>query len=132
MRGGKSNTPPLSRADTTNVSRDTAKVIAASQPPPPPLSVAPRVNVARAKSALDDLFLDKLSPATAAMVRDSALKFFNAAAIAADDKAYAAFVVGNAYFNLGDRPTGCRYVRTATTLAPNNNTYLTLLGQCPG
>jgi len=64
------------------------------------------------------------------MVRDSAMKFYTAEGITQKDKAYAAFVVGNAYFQSGDRATGCRYVRTATTLDPGDATYPRLLEQC--
>jgi hypothetical protein len=88
--------------------------------------------VARAKDALDDLFLEKLDSVRATMVRDSALKFFNAVGISVKDKAYAAFVVGQAYFTLGEHSTGCRYIRTATSLAPGDHTYSALLGQCSG
>jgi hypothetical protein len=88
------------------------------------------VNLARASEALDELMLEKLSASTAIMVRDSAMKFFTAPGISTKDKAYAAFVVGNAYFNLNDRATGCRYVRTAVQLDPGSTTYSGLLGQC--
>jgi eukaryotic-like serine/threonine-protein kinase len=132
-------TPP----DSTAVSHDTARQIVSSQnedsggrrggtsaPVAPPAASA-RIDVSLAERALDDLFLEKLTPATAAMVRDSALKFYTARGISAKNKGYAAFVVGNAYFQLGDRATGCRYVRTASSLVPGDNTYANLLGQCP-
>ncbi len=115
------------RSDTTG-GRTTPPTDAPSAPPAPPPST---VNVAIARDALDDLFLEKLTPATASMVRDSALKFFTAGGIAPKDKAYAAFVVGQAYFQLGNRPAGCRYIRTANGTDPGNNTYSALLGQCP-
>lgn len=98
--------------------------------PPAPPAATSRINVGRARDALDDLFLDKLTPATAAMVRDSALKFYNAPGMSVKDKAYAAFVTGQAYFSSGDRPLGCRYVREANQLDPTDNTYSGLLGQC--
>ena len=110
----------------------------ATQPPPAAPPTVPtarpqapvRVNVAGARDALDDLFLEKLDATTAPMVRDSALKFYTAAGIGQKDKAYAAFVVGQAYFQLNDRTTGCRYVRTATELEPGDGTYAKLLEQC--
>ena len=84
-----------------------------------------------ARLALDDLFLEKLNETTAVMVRDSALKLYTASGMAVKDRAYAAFVAGQAYFSLRDRPTGCRYIRTASQLDPADNTYSALLGQCP-
>jgi hypothetical protein len=94
-----------------------------------PPTAPPRVNVAQARDALDDLFLEKLDSATATMVRDSALKFYTAAGMSERDKGYAAFVVGQAYFRLKDRATGCRYVRTANGIDPADRTYATLLAE---
>jgi len=98
--------------------------------PPPAPRAQSRINVLMARNALDDLFLVKLDSNTAVMVRDSALKFYTAPGMSVKDKAYAAFVVGQAYFNLKDRPTGCRYIRTANQLDPADNTYSGLIGQC--
>jgi serine/threonine protein kinase len=94
-----------------------------------PPTARPRVNVAQARDALDDLFLVKLDSATAAMVRDSALTFYTAAGMSDRDKGYAAFVVGQAYFRLKDRAGGCRYVRTANGIDPGDRTYATLLAE---
>jgi len=112
---------------TTLGARETGRR-AATPPAVPPASS--HINLARAKDALDDLFLEKLTPTTAAMVRDSALVFYTAAGISEKDKAYSAFVAGQAYFQLHDRTAGCRYIRTANQLDPADNTYSTLLGQC--
>jgi hypothetical protein len=79
---------------------------------------------------LDDLFLDKLSATTAAMVRDSALRFFQAPGISAKDQAYASFVVGQAFFSLKDRAKGCQWIRTASQRDPADNTYSAVVGQC--
>ena len=98
--------------------------------PPPAPRAQSRINVLMARNALDDLFLVKLDSNTAVMVRDSALKFYTAPGMSVKDKAYAAFVVGQAYFNLKNRPTGCRYIRTANQLDPADNTYSGLIGQC--
>jgi len=98
--------------------------------PPPAPRAQSRINVLMARNALDDLFLVKLDSNTAGMVRDSALRFYTAPRMSVKDKAYAAFVVGQAYFNLKDRPTGCRYIRTANQLDPADNTYSGLIGQC--
>jgi serine/threonine-protein kinase len=88
------------------------------------------VDVTNARVLLDDLFLERLSDTTAAMVRDSALRFYRAPGISAKDKAYAAFVVGNAYFSLKDRVSGCQWIHTAVDLAPADNTYLGVRAQC--
>ncbi|HEY3220690.1 MAG TPA: serine/threonine-protein kinase [Gemmatimonadales bacterium] len=103
---------------------------AAPPPAPPPLPAQSRINVLMARQALDELFLVKLDGSTAPIVRDSALKFYTAPGISVKDKAYAAFVVGQAYFNLKQRPTGCRYIRTANQLDPADNTYAGVLDQC--
>jgi serine/threonine-protein kinase len=94
---------------------------------PPPRST---VNPARAFELLDEMMMNQLSATSASWIRDSAMKFYNAAGIAQKDKAYAAFVAGNALFNLNNRSEGCRWVRTATQLDPNNSAYTGLLGQC--
>jgi serine/threonine-protein kinase len=88
------------------------------------------VDVSRAFEALDDMMLSQLSPTTATWVRDSAMKFYNAPAISRKDKAYAAFLIGNAWWNLNDRPQGCRWVRTAIQLDPSSTTYSNVVGQC--
>ena len=136
--------PDTASRDSSAVSRDTARLggridstsrvvthpRSTAPPAAPPPAASSNVNLAQARNALDDLFLEKLGPTTASMVRDSAMKFYTAEGITQKDKAYAAFVVGNAYFQSGDRATGCRYVRTATTLDPGDATYPRLLEQC--
>ena len=143
LNGGDKNNGTQTALDTSRVASDTAKLgssrqsghtppsappAAPTNPPAPP--AAARINLALANDALDELILEKLDTNTAAMVRDSALKFYTAPGIAQKDKAYAAFVVGNAYFSLRDRATGCRYVRTAVQLDPTSSSYNGLLGQC--
>jgi len=117
---------------------DTAKQLAPVQPArhdsvgtSRPGPTVPRVAVTRARSLLDDLFLEKLAPATAVMVRDSAQDIYNAAGIGRTDQAYAAFVVGNAFFSLQDRSRGCEWVARARSLDPGSTTYRTLAeSQC--
>ena len=89
----------------------------------------PRIDVARAKDLLDDLLLS-VNPTNAAIVRDSATHMFYAPGIAPRDKAYAAFVLGNAYFQQFNRERGCQWVRTATELNPADTTYPKILAQC--
>jgi len=89
-----------------------------------------RIDVTRARDVLDDLLLNKLDPRSAAMVLDSAMHIFNAPGIASSDKAYAAFVVGNAYFQQFNRRRGCDWVHTATVLSPTDTTYPKILARC--
>src|ERR1044072_3121619 len=149
LNGGSKASPP-GPANPTDTVKHVAPDTAANsptgqphvvpQPPTPPTnrnasngggSPKPRIDVAHAFDALDNLMLNTLSKSTAVLVRDSALAFYNAPGIGQKDKAYAAFVVGHAFFELNDRPTGCRYIRTAVDLDPANTTYPTVLGQCP-
>jgi serine/threonine-protein kinase len=89
------------------------------------------IDVSNAFDLLDDMMLNKLKPANATWIRDSSLKFFNAPGISTKDKAYAAFVAGNAYFSLNDRTQGCQWVHTAQRLDPTSSVYSGFLSQCP-
>jgi serine/threonine protein kinase len=142
---GGSKAPPNS-VDSTHVARDIARQSVGRQTggitlavrdtahrassPPAPSAATSRVDVSKAHDALDTLFLERLDSTTAAMVRDSALKFYNAAGISAKNKGYAAFVVGQAFFQLKERATGCSYIRIASNIDPGDRSYATLLGQC--
>ena len=92
----------------------------------------PAIDVSHAYDLLDDMMMSKLSPGTAPWVRDSALKFFNAPGISQKDKAYAAYVVGNAWWNLEDRGKGCEWVRRAIQLDPSASAYTGMASQCQG
>ena len=118
-RGGRSDT-------LTRASRQGGQTTA---PTAVPVAAPPRINVAQARDALDDLFIEKLDTTTATMVRDSAFKFYRARGISEKDKAYAAFVVGQAYFNLKDRATGCRYIREANEIDPGDRIYARLASE---
>lgn len=100
---------------------------------PTPLShtAGSGIDVSRARDLLDDMMLDKLNRSTAPWIRDSALQFYNAPGIGDKDKAYAAFVVGNAFFSLQDRTQGCQWIRRAVALDPSSSTYNGLVSQCP-
>jgi len=114
-----------SRAPVAPPRRDAAKR------PRTPAS-PPRIDVARARSLLEDL-LAKLAPGpNAAMVRDSARHIFDAPAIAAQDKAYAAYVIGLARAQPpeNDRAAGCAWIQTAMKLDPSQAQYRDLLAQC--
>jgi hypothetical protein len=95
-----------------------------------PMSNRGGVDVSHAYQSLDDMMMTQLSPTTATWVRDSAMKFYNAPAISQKDRAYAAFLIGNAWWNLQDRPQGCRWVRTAIQLDPSSTTYTGVVSQC--
>ncbi len=124
--------PPTNPADTTtHVARDSAhQTTHRASPPPAPAAATSRVDVSKAHDVLDTLFLERLDSTTAAMVRDSALKFYNAAGISQKDKGYAAFVVGQAFFQLKERATGCSYIRIASTIDPGDHSYARVLEQC--
>jgi len=126
--GRRGTGTPAGRNSQTSANRDT--VTRHVEPP-----ARGPLDVSKANDALDNLFLEKLTKATAAMVRDSALRFYQAPGISTKDKAYAAFVVGQAYFRLTDdtlknRASGCQWIRTAVDLAPDDNTYLGVRAQC--
>jgi serine/threonine-protein kinase len=90
----------------------------------------PRIDVARAQELLDTLFVNRLVPTTARMVRDSAIDIFNAPGITTSDKAYAAFVYGMALVQMNDRERGCEWVRKARDLNPTDTTYAKILARC--
>ncbi|MGH7700218.1 MAG: hypothetical protein ACREMJ_06850, partial [Gemmatimonadales bacterium] len=96
------------------------------------------IDVTHARALLDQLFLEVLSPATAALVRDSALAIYRAPGLGRADSAYAAFVVGQAHFNLRgpggelDRTGGCEWIRRATRLDPSSTVYAGVMPQCRG
>jgi serine/threonine-protein kinase len=96
----------------------------------PPISERrPRIDVARARDLLDDLLI-KLNPLNAAMVRDSATHIFYAPGIGSTDKAYAAFVLGNAFLQQFNRQRGCEWLETAVRLDPAKASYRDLATQC--
>jgi eukaryotic-like serine/threonine-protein kinase len=106
-------------------------VVPDSKPTPLSHTGGSGIDVSNAFDLLDDMMLNKLKPANATWIRDSSLKFFNAPGISTKDKAYAAFVAGNAYFSLNDRTQGCQWVHTAQRLDPTSSVYSGFLSQCP-
>jgi hypothetical protein len=99
---------------------------------PTPLShpAGSGIDVSQAFDLLDDMMMSKLNAGSAAWIRDSALKFFNAPGISTKDKAYAAFIVGNAFFQLHDRPQGCQWARKAQQIDPSSSAYTRFIAQC--
>ena len=140
LRGGRKG-ESVARADSTprvDLGRAPDTTVARSVAHPPstePTSTPgrarsrPTVDVANARILLDTLF-DTLEPKTARLVLDSARDIFNAPGLASTDKAYAAFVVANAFFQANDRVEGCEWVRTATELDSLRESYRKLLDQC--
>jgi eukaryotic-like serine/threonine-protein kinase len=142
----------LQAADTSHRQADTAKLAAApagSTKTVPPLrnpsgprtvvgdSVTPlikpmgAIDPGQAFDAIDDMMMKKLTPASARWIRDSAMKFYDAPSVTKADKAYAAFLVANAYWNMNQRAEGCNWVRTAINLDPASTAYSGALAQCP-
>jgi len=104
--------------------------VSLSDPHPTGPRTATPVDPAKAQDALDDLFLVKLGPATARMVLDSARRFYDAPTVSSENRAYAAFVIGNAYSNLSDRRRFCDWVDSARTQNPGKAAYQTAYQQC--
>ncbi len=130
--------PPPAGPSRPAPARDTisSRVPAPAPPPHPqraptrsPNSYKPVIDVAAARALLNRL-VDTLEPRTARMVLDSAHHIFSAPGLAANDKAYAAFVVANAFFQANDRARGCEWVRTAAVLDSLRESYRKLLDQC--
>ncbi len=94
---------------------------------PPPTGRA-AVSVAKADSLLSDLF-DKLDThrVMPTIVRDSAMDIFYAAGINTKDKAFAAYVVANAFAGLDDKPSALRWARQAADLQPASAAYARLV-----
>jgi len=144
LRGGGKAVGTSARADTAPrvaviPARDTPApppYVPLNAPPrrvvKPPAAARPNVDVRRARELLDNLFFYQLEPRTARMVRDSALDIFNAPGTASRDRAYAAFVVGNAYFQppANDRTRGCEWVRRAVDLDPADTSYPKIVAHC--
>ncbi len=103
----------------------------APQPSPPRRRERPpsMVDIVGARALLDTLAFT-LEPRNARMVLDSATDIYNAPGLARTDKAYAAFVVANAFFQTNNRANGCEWMRTATELDPLKDMYRKLLDQC--
>ena len=118
-------------SDTTRLGGrvDSASPVTRPRPPAPP-SGAPRFNLAAAGGALDEL-MDSIEAYPNKLVRDSATGLFNAPGIPGRDKAMAAFVIGNTYFQMKDRTTGCDWVRRASTIDTSRAMYANFLStQC--
>jgi serine/threonine-protein kinase len=114
---------------TTLAARDTSARRTLPTPPPAP-PAALRFNLARAEDALNDL-MDSLDVYPNKMIRDSATALFNARGISARNRAMAAFVIGNTYFQVQNRTTGCDWVRRASTIDPSRTMFSTFISaQC--
>jgi hypothetical protein len=86
----------------------------------------PRINLAGAGEALNQL-LDMIDSLPSKLVRDSATAFYNAPGISITDKAMAAFVIGNTYFQLRERAQGCSWVQRASSIDSSSAVYSRLV-----
>jgi serine/threonine-protein kinase len=136
LSGG--NKPGANPADTTrrsNVVHDTAPKTTARQSGGITTlasrdSTSQRFNLAGAGAALDEL-MDSIDVFANKMIRDSATALFSARGIGTRDKAMAAFVIGNTYFQMQNRTTGCDWVRRAATIDPARAMFSTFIAaQC--
>ena len=120
LNGGNRLSP--TPADTTRALLDTAArpsttrtVAAQSQPTRQTANSPARFNLAAVGSALNKL-MDSIDAYPNKMVRDSAAALFHASGIGVKDSAFAAFVIGNTYFQMRDRAQGCDWVRRASNI----------------
>jgi hypothetical protein len=90
----------------------------------------PSVDVAQADDRLMELYeavVDSLAIAgTFRMARDSSQRFFDAPGIRTTDKAFAAYVIANAYAELDDKRSGCRWAQQAKQIESSNQAYQVL------
>ena len=89
-----------------------------------------RFSLGRAGAALDEL-MDSIDVYPNKMIRDSASALFNLAGLTVRDKAMAAFVIGNTYFQMKNRTTGCDWVRRASSIDSSRAMFSTFIAdQC--
>lgn len=111
------------RSDTTTrANRQGGRTTAPTAAPAAPPAAASRINLALAGEALNEL-LDSIDSYRTSMVRDSARVLFDAPGIATNDKAFAAFVIGNTFFKARDRSQGCSWVQRASSINPSSSVY---------
>jgi len=125
--GGQTAVP----SDTQRfVSGGTATPAGGGRTTPPPVA---SVDPARAADALDALFMG-LDDHTlqAALVRDSALKFYAAAGVTEKDRGFAAYVAANAFAALEDRPRALEWARKAVIHDPASRAYPALVQSLSG
>jgi serine/threonine-protein kinase len=94
------------------------------------------VHVAQAKNALDDIFDrfngDSTPPAVAQASRDTATAYYNAVGITPKDKAWAAYVVANAFAALHNRTEAKSWAQKALDIEPGSRIYQSLLNAMSG
>jgi serine/threonine protein kinase len=125
---------PVAPSRRDSIAASPRRESAATRPPrvarKPRDDARPRIDVTRAQDMLDTLYLSRLNPMTAPMVRDSAIHIFYAPGVSVRDKAYAAFVYGMALVQMNDRARGCEWVRKARDLNPVDTTYPKIVARC--
>ena len=119
LNGGNNVSP--NPVDTNRVLHDTAATLVTQRTRQ--TSTAPaRFDLGGSGKALTEL-MDSIDVFPNKMVRDSATALFNAAGIAPKDRAMAAFVIGNTFFQMRDRTQGCDWVRRASTIDTVSTVY---------
>jgi len=82
--------------------------------------------------AFERIDAQDLSPSATAAVRDTALAFYGLAGISTKDKAFAAYVLSNAYAEINDDPNALRWAREALNLEPASQVYQRLVTSLSG
>jgi len=85
-------------------------------------------------NALMDRFTEQTPTAIAAAAKDTALAYYNAAAVSQKDRAYAAYILSNAEGALDNKVEALRWARISVDLEPGNRAYqanLTSLSRSP-
>ncbi|MBI3983566.1 MAG: hypothetical protein HY337_11700 [Gemmatimonadetes bacterium] len=84
-------------------------------------------------AALERLDPDRtLPPSVATAIRDTAQVFYSLADITPTDKAFAAYVIANAYAEVNDTPSALTWAREAVSLNPNSRSYQALVTSLSG
>lgn len=120
--------PPPTDAVTAAPSDEQEVARSTTPPAPPPRRVEASIAPGGAGAALDALF-DAIADtglrpaATLRMARDSAQRLFEAPEVATDDRAFAAYVVANAFAALDDRSGACDWARRARRMNADVSAY---------
>lgn len=128
---GPSGTTP--RQPTTATQRSSTTLAATESPQLSPATREPagiQLAAADAFGWLDErlaLLADESVPHLARGIIDTATAFYSLPDIKAKDKAFAAYVIANAYAELDDRNQALRWAEEASHLEPGNRAYRTLV-----
>ena len=126
------------RTDTSRPVADRPPDRVGTNPPDPGGVGAPTIRVAAANAdgwlfgAFERLDQEDLTPSAAASVRDTALAFFGLRDVTTKDKAFAAYVVANAFAEINDTQSARRWAQEALTLEPGSRIYQNLVTSLSG